>query len=281
MRILEAAERNDSLLCVGLDSEPEKLPESLKNEEDALYRFNCEVVEATLDLVCCYKPNMAFYEAQGLEGLTALEKTIRFIDHRAPVILDAKRGDIGNTARNYAHAAFEWLGADAVTVNPYLGYDSISPYLEYEGKGIFILCLTSNEGSRDFQLGPVESPLYEQVAKKAVEWDKGRGQIGLVVGATHPTLVGRIRFISDGLPFLLPGIGAQGGSLECVSAASVTGGGLGVVVNASRSVIYAGKGRDFANQVREAAEQHRRSIGGPRRGAAGLTGAGEEKCPRT
>ena len=185
-KIAAAAAANNSRICVGLDSERSRLPESVAGKTDPVYSFNCAVIEATIDLVCCYKPNMAFYEAEGVEGLKALAATIKYIDGRVPVILDAKRGDIGNTARNYARAAFDRLGADAVTVNPYLGFDSVEPFLEYPGKGIFILCLTSNPSSADFQLSPDGSPLYEQVATKVLEWDQGKGRLGLVVGATHP-----------------------------------------------------------------------------------------------
>ena len=262
-RIADAAAVNNSRICVGLDTDRTRLPESAAGETDPIYSFNCAVIDATIDLVCCYKPNTAFYEAEGLAGLKALEGTIRYIDGRVPVILDAKRGDIGNTARNYARAAFEWLGADAVTVNPYLGFDSVEPFLEYPDKGIFVLCLTSNASSADFQLSPADSPLYEQVAGKVLEWDEGKGRFGLVVGATHPEKIKRIRSMAGNLPFLLPGIGAQGGSIECVDAAELVGNRPGVVVNASRSIIYAGEGKDFAIKVREAAENLRRLVGGP------------------
>ena len=262
-RIAEASQRNNSRLCVGLDVDPLRLPEAVKAGGDPIYSFNCEVIEATLDLVCCYKPNAAFYEAQGAEGLDALVRTIRFVNGRVPVILDIKRGDIGNTAAQYARAAFEWFGADAVTVSPYMGLDSVDPFMEFPGKGIFVLCLTSNRGSADFQLLPEESPLYEQVAAKVRQWDEGKGCLGLVVGATHPERIARLREIAGDLPFLLPGIGTQGGSLEAVSAAEISGEKPGVVVNASRSVIYAGEGKDFAVNIREAAAELRDRIGGP------------------
>jgi orotidine 5'-phosphate decarboxylase subfamily 2 len=262
-RIAEASVRNNSLLCVGLDIDPQRLPEKIKAVPDPIYSFNCAVIEATLDLVCCYKPNVAFYEAQGAEGLDALVRTIRFVNGRVPVILDIKRGDIGNTATQYARAAFEWFGADAVTVNPYLGLDSVAPFMEFPDKGIFVLCLTSNPGSADFQLLPNEDPLYERVAAKVRQWDEGKGCLGLVVGATHPERIARLREISGGLPFLLPGIGAQGGSLEAVSAAALPGQKLSVVVNASRSVIYAsGEADDFTVNIREAARELRDRLGG-------------------
>jgi orotidine 5'-phosphate decarboxylase subfamily 2 len=262
-RITEAADRNGSLACVGLDIEMVKIPEHLRDCADPLYRFGCAVVDATLDLVCCYKPNIAFYEAEGIRGLEALEKTIRYIDRRVPVILDAKRGDIGNTAEKYARAAFEWLGADALTVNPYMGWDSIAPYLKYEGRGIFLLCLTSNASSTDFQSAG-QQPLYMRVAEKAREWNEGRDCIGLVVGATHPEQVLLVREAAQGVPFLLPGIGAQGGSLESVETAARGGGRPGVIVNASRSVIFAGNGNDFEQKIRAAAEKLKHDVGGPR-----------------
>jgi len=262
-RIAEVSRRNKSLLCVGLDTDPRRLPERIKAKPDPIYSFNCAVIEATLDLVCCYKPNAAFYEAQGAEGLHALVRTIRFINGRVPVILDIKRGDIGSTATQYARAAFEWFGADAVTVTPYLGLDSVAPFMEFPDRGIFVLCLTSNPGSADFQLLPNENPLYEQVAAKVRRWDKGKGCLGLVVGATHPEKIARIREIAGELPFLLPGIGTQGGSLEAVSAAELPGQKLSVVVNASRSVIYArGEGNDFVVNIREAARELKERLGG-------------------
>ncbi|HUU27610.1 MAG TPA: orotidine-5'-phosphate decarboxylase [archaeon] len=263
-RMAEVSRAHKSRICIGLDVDLEKLPGHLRSKPDPIYSFNCAVIEATVDLVCCYKPNMAFYEAEGLSGLQALARTVDYINGRVPVILDSKRGDIGNTAKKYARAAFEWLGADAVTVNPYLGLDSVAPFMEYRDKGIFVLCLTSNQGSEDFQLLPEEAPLYERVARKVLQWDKDKGCLGLVVGATHPSEVGRIRAIAGELPFLLPGIGAQGGGINCVTAAEVPQPDkLGVVVNASRSVIYAGAGKDFTVSVRAAAEELRRLVGGP------------------
>lgn len=262
-RIAEASLRNNSRLCVGLDTDPRRLPDKIRTKTDPIYSFNCAIIEATLDLVCCYKPNAAFYEAQGAAGVEALVRTIRFIGGRVPVILDVKRGDIGNTATQYARAAFEWFKADAVTVNPYMGLDSVAPFMEFSDRGVFVLCLTSNPGSADFQLLPEENPLYEQVAAKVRQWDEGKGCLGLVVGATHPDRIARLREISGDLPFLLPGIGAQGGSLEAVSAAELPGEKPGVIVNASRSVVYAGEGNDFAVNAREAAMELRDRIGGP------------------
>lgn len=260
-RIASLQKANASRLCVGLDVDPSKFPGKLKGRAGKVFEFNCGVIEATHDLVCAYKPNAAFYEALGDDGMRALKKTIEFICGRVPVILDVKRGDIGNTAAQYAVAAFDGLDADAVTVNPYMGFDSVEPFLGYEDRGVFLLCLTSNSGSADFQLCPESDPLYLRVARKALEWDKGRGRLGLVVGATHAELVGEVRSLAGNLPFLLPGVGAQGGELEAVNAAEVTGIGLGVVVNASRSVIYAGQGDNWVEQVRKAALELKNSIG--------------------
>ena len=259
--IAEASRRNGSRICVGLDVDLSRLPEPVKSHTDPIFSFNRAVIDATLDLVCCYKPNIAFYEALGLAGLEALYRTIKYIDHRVPIILDAKRGDIGNTALQYARAAFERLGADAVTVNPYLGLDSIAPFMSFAGKGIFVLCLTSNESANDFQLYPEAAPLCERIAARVAEWDRGHGCLGLVVGATHPGKIGGLRKIAGRLPFLLPGIGAQGGSLDEVKEAEVPGGGLGVIVNASRSIIFAGEGKNFADKVRAAAEDLRIRVG--------------------
>jgi orotidine-5'-phosphate decarboxylase len=252
---------NASRLCVGLDVDPQKYPSSLNGKHESTFEFNKGVIDSTLDMVCAYKPNAAFYEAMGEPGLLALKETIKYIDGRVPVILDVKRGDIGNTGSKYASAAYEDLQADAVTLSPYMGFDSIEPFMKYEDKGIFLLCLTSNAGSADFQLEPQGDPLFARVARKAVEWDDGSGALGLVVGATHPGTVDRVRELAGELPFLLPGIGAQGGAIESVNAAEVNGDGLGVVVNASRGVIYAGSGDNWREEVRNAASQLKDSIG--------------------
>ncbi|MBW7996237.1 MAG: orotidine-5'-phosphate decarboxylase [Candidatus Glassbacteria bacterium] len=254
-------EKNASRLCVGLDADPRKFPGKLKDRNDLVYEFNRDVIDATLDLVCAYKPNAAFYEALGEQGTVALRKTIEYIAGRVPVILDVKRGDIGNTAARYAAAVFEDMNADAVTLNPYMGFDAVEPFMACEGKGIFLLCLTSNEGSRDFQLYPDGDQLYARVARKAVEWDDGAGRLGLVVGATHPETVGEVRSLAGNLPFLLPGIGAQGGAIESVAAAEVEGDGPGVVVNSSRGVIYAGEGEGWAEDVRRSALELKYMIG--------------------
>ncbi|MEJ2733936.1 MAG: orotidine-5'-phosphate decarboxylase [Anaerolineae bacterium] len=245
----EAARRNESLLCVGLDPRPERLEPG-----DDLFSFNRRIVDATQDLVCAYKPNFAFYEAAGPTGLEALRRTVTYVHEMAhlPVLLDAKRGDIGSTARAYARAAFEVWGADALTVNPYLGGDSVTPFTAHADKGVFLLCHTSNPGATDLQTLPCPSrPLYEHVARQAATWGTG-----LVVGATYPQALARVRALAPQAWILLPGVGAQGGDLEAALAAGLREDGLGIVVNSSRGVIYADDPRraalDLRQQINEA-----------------------------
>jgi uridine monophosphate synthetase len=242
--IAEAARRNDSLLCVGLDPRPERLAPG-----DDLYSFNRRIVDATRDLVCAYKPNFAFYEAAGPEGLEALRRTVAYVHQAAdvPVILDAKRGDIGSTAQAYAQAAFEVWGADALTLNPYMGEDSVTPFTAFAGKGVFLLCHTSNPGATDLQTLPCPNrPLYEAVAEKAKAWGTG-----LVVGATYPNALARARALSPEAWILLPGVGAQGGDLAGALAAGLREDRLGVVVNSSRDIIYAPDPRQAALDLRK------------------------------
>jgi uridine monophosphate synthetase len=249
-RLAEAAGRNNSLLCVGLDPRPERLAPG-----QDLYGFNRRVVDATADLVCAFKPNFAFYEAAGPAGLDALQRTVAYVHEQArvPVILDAKRGDIGSTAEAYARAAFEVWGADALTVNPYLGGDSVAPFTAYSGRGAFVLCHTSNPGATDLQTLQFEGrPLYELVAEKAAAWDTG-----LVVGATYPAALARVRALAPEAWILLPGIGAQGGDLEAALAAGLRADGLGVVVNSSRGIIYAEHPRQAALDLRARIEAAR------------------------
>ncbi len=243
-QLTEAAQRNDSLLCVGLDPRPEKLPPG----ED-LFAFNRRILDATRDLVCAYKPNAAFYEAAGPAGLEALRRTIACIHETAgvPVILDAKRNDIGSTAEAYARAAFGVWGADAVTVNPYLGYDSVAPFTAYADRGVLVLCHTSNPGATDLQTLPCPSrPLYEVVAEKAAAWGTG-----LVVGATYPEALARVRALVPEAWILLPGVGAQGGDLAAAVAAGLRADGLGLIVNISRDVLYAADPRQAALDWRD------------------------------
>ncbi len=248
-KLLDACCTNKSLLCIGLDPDPELMPRV------GIFQFNKAIIDATWDLVCAYKPNLAFYEALGMEGLEALKETAAYSPRQVPVIGDAKRGDIGNSARAYARALFDAFGFDAATVNPYLGYDSIEPFMEYREKGVFLLCRTSNVGAVDFQSLPLlESarPLFEQVAQRAKEWNR-YGNLGLVVGATYPQELRRVRQICPEMPFLIPGIGAQGGDLANAVRYGVDARGEKAIISSSRQIIYASRGEDFAQAAREAA----------------------------
>ncbi|MEW6034935.1 MAG: orotidine-5'-phosphate decarboxylase, partial [Chloroflexota bacterium] len=250
-KLLSAARRNHSLLCIGLDPDPGLMPEV------GVLDFNRAIIDATSDLVCAYKPNLAFYEALGVSGLDILLKTVESIPSHIPSIGDAKRGDIGNTAHRYAHALFSVLGFDAVTVNPYLGTDSLEPFLEHADKGVFILCRTSNSGSGDFQSlpcadGGTSQPLYLRVAQKAQEWNR-RGNVGLVVGATHPKELRRVRLTCPDMPLLIPGIGAQGGDLAASVHHGVDRNGEKAIIVSSRQVLYASRGKDFAEAARKVA----------------------------
>lgn len=253
-KLLNTSRKNESWLCIGLDPIPELMP-----GVDVL-QFNKAIIEATCDLVCAYKPNLAFYEALGIEGLAALEKTVKYIPGDIPVIGDAKRSDIGNTATAYARALFSVLGFDAATVNPYLGFDSIEPFTSYQDKGVFILCRTSNRGATDFQnLHTDGIPLYETVAQKSKEWNT-YGNIGLVVGATYPEELKKVRSICPEMPLLIPGIGAQGGDLASAVGYGVDAQGEKAIINVSRQVLYASKEKDFAQAARNMAEEIRKQI---------------------
>jgi len=257
-KLLNASRKNQSWLCIGLDPDPELMP-----GVDVL-QFNKAIIEATSDLVCAYKPNLAFYEALGTEGLAILEKTVKYIPGAIPVIGDAKRGDIDNTAKAYAKALFSVLGFDAATVNPYLGFDSIEPFINYQDKGVFILCRTSNRGATDFQnLHTNGLPLYKAVAQKAKEWNI-YGNIGLVVGATYPEDLKRVRSICPEMPLLIPGIGAQGGDLASAVGYGVDARGEKAIINVSRQILYASKEKDFAQAARNMAEKIRNQINGHR-----------------
>lgn len=258
-KLAKTAQKNLSLLCVGLDPDMAMMPEGV-----GVFEFNKAIIDATADLVCAYKPNIAFYEAMGNEGLEALKKTKDYVPEDIPVIIDAKRGDIGNTAKAYAQSIFERFNADAVTANPYLGYDSLEPFIEYKDRGIFILCRTSNKGAVDFQSLPVgkESEgklLYEVVAEKVNEWNK-YGNLGLVVGATYPEELKLIRERYAEMPLLIPGVGAQGGELEQVVKYGVDKGRSRTIINSSRQIIYASRGEDFAAAAGQAARELRDRI---------------------
>lgn len=253
-KLLGASRKNKSLLCVGLDPDPKLMPKV------GIFQFNRKIIDATSDLVCAYKPNLAFYEALGIEGLKALEKTLAHIPKGIPVIGDAKRGDIASSSEAYARALFETFGFDAATVNPYLGHDSVAPFIAYADKGVFILCRTSNAGSADFQdllcsesaSGTKSRPLFELVASKAREWNT-RGNIGLVVGATFPEQLKRVRELCPELPLLIPGIGTQGGDLAAVVRYGVNASGEKAIINCSRQILYASKEKDFAQAARSEA----------------------------
>ena len=244
--------KNQSRLCIGLDPDPGLMPEGT-----GVFEFNKAIIDATRDLVCAYKPQFAFYEALGQEGMEALRRTIRYIPGDVVVIADAKRGDIGNTSRAYARAIFDDLGCDAATVNPYLGFDSIEPFIAYQEKGVFILCRTSNPGAADFQSLRCETEscpraLFEIVAQKAVQWNK-QGNIGLVVGATSPEELKQIRQSYPELPLLIPGIGAQRGDLALTVRYGADKKGERTIISSSRQIIYASRGKDFAAAARRAA----------------------------
>jgi orotidine-5'-phosphate decarboxylase len=228
--------RNRSLLCVGLDPDPTRIPSGIGTVD-----FLRSVVEATADLVCCYKPNAAFYEQHGAAGWEELREVIALIPRDVPVLLDAKRGDVPNTAEAYARAVFEQLGADAVTANPYLGREGLEPFLAYTNRHTFVLCRTSNPGAGELQDIEVAGrrPLYEYVASLANGWNT-RGNVGLVVGATYPDQAARVRALAPELLLLVPGVGTQEGDLEAAVRASVDAQRAGILVNASRSVLYAG-----------------------------------------
>jgi orotidine-5'-phosphate decarboxylase len=258
-KLLQAAQSNKSWLCVGLDPDVDKLPKVVPKNLDGIAIFLKNIIDITKDIVCAYKPNSAFYEAFGAKGIELLKNIIDYIPKKIPVILDAKRGDIGNTSRMYARFAFEYLGADAITVNPYMGYDSLKPFLDYNTKCVFILCLTSNPSSADFQKQVISGGdkaginIYELVARKAVSWTKN-GNIGLVVGATSPEELGSVRqIVGEDIPILIPGVGAQGGDLENSLKQGANSKGQLAIINVSRNVLYASSGDDYAERAREVA----------------------------
>lgn len=255
-RLEKLITKKNSLLCVGLDCDLKKIPDFLSREQDPLYIFNREIIQATADLAIAFKPNIAFYESLGAPGWYLLEKTLDLIPSELLKIADAKRGDIGNSSLKYAELFFETYHFDAITVSPYMGYDSILPFLSYADRETFLLCLTSNSGSLDFQYLNVDSePLYLKVARKAVEWNLQTGNCGLVVGATHPEDLGSIREVAPNLPFLIPGIGTQGGNLKMAVQYACDAGGGGIIINVSRSILYASSQKNFAQAARQAAQE--------------------------
>lgn len=266
-KLLAASRKNQSLLCVGLDPEPARLPTQFQGDpvERSIVRFCHAIIEATAPYVCAYKPNIAFFEVLGPLGMTIFQDVIRAIPSHIPVIVDAKRSDIGNSARNYAAAIFDIYGCDAVTVNPYLGYDSVAPFLAYADKGIFVLCHTSNPGSKDFQDVVVQSedsqkkPFYQLVAQRVQSWNE-RGNCGLVVGATYPQDLRIVRALCPDLPILIPGIGTQGGDLVASVQAGVDKQGERALLSVSRSILYAAQSDDYAQAAEREAQRLRDSM---------------------
>ncbi|NJN83147.1 MAG: orotidine-5'-phosphate decarboxylase [Caldilineaceae bacterium] len=272
---LEAAiQRNRSLVCVGLDPNPSQLPQRYRtgNLSADLLAWNRGIIEETVDLVCCFKPNIAFYEALGADGMAVLRDTLALIPTTIPVLLDAKRGDMGNTAIAYAKACFEDLGVDAVTLSPYLGRDSIEPFAAYPGKGMFVLCHTSNASAGDFQSLEINDwrsldrepnqPLYIHVARRAASWSPN---VGLVVGATYPEAIANVRAVAPDVWFLVPGVGAQGGEIAAALAAGQRSDGTGMIISASRSVMLADSHHDAAQTLRDAINQAREELAQPTR----------------
>lgn len=258
----DAWQRTGSLLTVGLDPEPSRFPGALANRPDRIFDFCRDIVDATAPFASAFKPQIAYFAAHRAED--QLEALIAHIHERhpgLPVVLDAKRGDIGSTAEQYAREAFERYRADAVTVNPYMGFDSIEPYLAHEGKGVIVLCRTSNPGGSDLQfLDTAGRPLYQVVAALAAEKWNASGQLGLVVGATFPKEIELVRGIVGDMPLLIPGIGAQGGDVQATVSAGRTSAGGGMMINSSRAILYAGKDENFAQAAALAAEQTRDKI---------------------
>ena len=257
-----ASTRNNSMLCVGLDPEPTRFPAAMQGNPRKIYDFCAAIVDATADLVCAFKPQIAYFAAHGAEDqLERLMQHLRANAPHVPVILDAKRGDIGSTAEQYAKEAFERYGADAVTLSPFMGFDSVEPYLAYPGKGAFLLCRTSNPGGDDLQnqrLASVDGQplLYEHIARLAQgPWNKN-GQLGLVVGATYPAEIERVRALAPTVPLLIPGVGAQGGDAAATVRAGWRPDGP-IIVNSSRAILYASNGADFAAAARREATKTR------------------------
>ncbi len=257
----------DSLLCVGLDPDPTRFPAHLRGRADAIFTFCAAVADATAAFACAFKPQVAYFaSARAEDQLESLVAHLRRAHPDVPVLLDAKRGDIGATAEHYAREAFERFGADAVTLSPFMGRDSIEPFTAYADRGVFVLCRTSNPGGDDLQMLDVGGQrLYERVARlAAAHWNRS-GQLGLVVGATYPAELARVRAIAGGLPLLVPGIGAQGGDVQASVLAGQADDGAGMLINSSRAILYAGSGEDFAQAAADAARRTRDEINRYRR----------------
>lgn len=254
----QVVQKADSLVCVGLDSDIEKIPSFLKEKKYPLFEFNKAIIDGTHDLVCAYKPNSAFYEAEGAFGITQLKMTCDYLEEKYPeivIILDAKRADIGSTNEGYVKFIFDYLGVDAVTLHPYLGREAIQPFLARLDKGCIILCRTSNPGAGEFQdLQTGGETLYKVIARKVVEEWNGNGNCLLVVGATYPEELREVRKIAGDMTFLVPGVGAQGGDIEKTVKAGLNSKGSGMIISSSRGIIFASTGRDFAQKARTAAK---------------------------
>lgn len=249
----QAIDQNNSLACIGLDSDHRKLPAHLKDQPQAQLEFNKAIIDATGDLVCSFKANSAFYEALGADGLEQLRQTTEYLHQKfpgVPMILDAKRADIGNTNNGYIEYAFEYLGVDAITLHPYLGGEALQPFLDVKGKGMIVLCRTSNPGAAEFQDLLVDGkPVYQHVAQTVKTWNKNNN-CSLVVGATYPEEMKIIReLVGDDMVFLVPGIGAQGGDLKAVMQAGIAG-DRGLIIHSARQIIFASGGKDFAEVAR-------------------------------
>lgn len=255
-----AAAAHDSLVCVGLDPSPDRLPVCVRNAANPVLEFNKRLIDATADLACCYKPNFAFYGALGPLGWEALAGTLAHVPDEVPVLVDAKVGDIGSTAERYAAMFFETLGADALTVTPYMGEDAVAPFLAHADRGVFLVCLTSNKGADDFEKQTINGrPLYEHVARRAAEWNTA-GNCGLVVGGTQPEHIAGLRALAPDMPFLIPGIGAQGGDLQAAVQHGIDARGGGILINSSRGIMYASADDDFAQAARRATQELRDQI---------------------
>lgn len=255
---------NNSLLCVGLDPDLARFPAHLQGKPDAIVSFCKAIIDATADLACAFKPQIAYFAALGAED--QLEEICRYLRDACPhipLVLDAKRGDIGATAHQYAREAFDRYGADAVTVNPYMGSDSVEPYMEWTDRGVIVLCRTSNPGGSDLQFLDVGGqPLYQHVARLVAEKWNRNGQCALVVGATFPEELAQVRAIVGDMPLLVPGVGAQGGDVEATVTAGKTAAGAGMMINSSRAILYAAAqdGEDFAAAARRVAQETRDAI---------------------
>ena len=259
-QLFEQVKKKKSYLCIGLDTDIRKIPTHLLNYDDPIFEFNRQIIEATKEYCIAYKPNLAFYESNGYAGLISLEKTISIIPKEIFTIADAKRGDIGNTSEMYARTFFEYYNFDALTVAPYMGKDSVLPFLNFKNKWVILLALTSNAGSMDFQLNEVFMPsserklkLYEQVIEHAHKWGN-ENKLMFVVGATHPEFFSRIREIAERNFLLVPGVGAQGGDLQTISKAGMNS-ECGLIVNSSRQILYASSGEDFAECAAKEAQK--------------------------